>query len=88
MNAGGIINVASEIGMPYNAERAREQTERIYETIQRVCEISGKEEIPTSQAADRLAEDRLASGEGHQEDAPAKPGGVKCWRAVRLLLYI
>jgi len=61
INAGGVINVSAEIGMPYNPERAREKTERIYEIMGRVIEISKQEEIPTGQAADRLAEERLAS---------------------------
>ena len=61
INSGGIINVEAEIGSAYNADRARERTERIYETVARVIEISKREEIPTSQAADRLAQERLAS---------------------------
>ena len=61
INAGGIINVEAEIGSTYNPDRARERTERIYETMARVIAISKQEEIPTSKAADRLAEERLAS---------------------------
>jgi len=61
INSGGIINVSSEIGSPYNADRAREKTERIYEIIGRVIDIAKREEIPTAQAADRMAEARLAS---------------------------
>ena len=61
VNAGGIINAAAELGMPYNSDRAREQTERIYEIMDRVIQLSKKEEIPTAKAADRLAEERLAS---------------------------
>ena len=60
INAGGIINVAAEIGAPYSPERAREKTERIYEIMTRVIETSKREEIPTSLAADRLAEERIA----------------------------
>ena len=61
LNSGGIINVSAEIGGPYNADRAREKTERIYEIMGRVIEISQSQEIPTSLAADRLAEQRLNS---------------------------
>ncbi|PKB78328.1 MAG: leucine dehydrogenase [SAR202 cluster bacterium Io17-Chloro-G9] len=61
LNSGGIINVSAEIGGPYNADRAREKTERIYEIIGRVIEISQSQEVPTSLAADRMAEQRLAS---------------------------
>ncbi len=45
----------------YNPDRAREKTERIYEIMERIIQISKQEEIATAQAADRMAEDRLAS---------------------------
>lgn len=64
VNSGGIINVESELGGEYNPERAREKTERIYDIIAQVIAISKREEIPTSKAADRLAEDRLSSVRG------------------------
>lgn len=61
VNAGGIINASAEIGSPYNSDRARENTERIYEIMGRVIKISKDEEIPTSQAADSLVRQRLES---------------------------
>ena len=61
INAGGIINLSAEIGSPYNADRAREKTERIYELMGRVIQVSRREEISTARAADRIAEERLAS---------------------------
>ena len=61
INAGGIINASAEIGTPYNPDRAREKTERIYEIMGRVAQISESEEIPTSQAADRMVKERLES---------------------------
>lgn len=61
INAGGIINVEAEIGAPYNPDRAREKTERIYNIMGRVIEISKREEIPTAEAADKMAEERIAS---------------------------
>jgi len=61
INAGGIINAAAEIGMHYSRDAAREKTERIYEIMGRVIQVSKTEEIPTARAADRLAEERLAS---------------------------
>ena len=61
INAGGIINLSAEIGMPYNPDRAREKTERIYDTMARIIQISKSEEIATAQVADRMAEHRLAS---------------------------
>ena len=64
VNAGGIINVSAEVGVAYNPDLAREKTERIYEVMERVIHTSKREEIPTFMAADRLAEDRLASVRG------------------------
>lgn len=61
INAGGIINAAAEVGMAYNADRAREKTERIYDIMGRVIQLSKSQEVPTSWAADRLAEERIAS---------------------------
>ena len=61
INAGGIINVSAEIGAAYNPDRAREKTERIYEIMGRVIDISKNQEIPTSQAADRMVGQRLKS---------------------------
>ena len=60
INAGGIINAAAEIGQPYNPERSRQQTERIYEQMSAVLTTSRKKEISTAHAADMLAEARLA----------------------------
>ena len=64
INAGGVINVSAEVGMAYNPELAREKTERIYEIMERVIATARDEEIPTAQAADRLAEQRLAAVRG------------------------
>ena len=61
VNSGGIINVEAELGGHYSPERAREKTERIYEITGRVIDMARREEIPTYRAADRLAEERLAS---------------------------
>jgi leucine dehydrogenase len=61
VNSGGIINAEAELGRLYSPERAREKTERIYEITGRVIDMARREEIPTYRAADRLAEERLAS---------------------------
>lgn len=61
INAGGIINAAAEIGQPYNPDRSRQQTERIYEQMAAVLTTSSKKEMSTARAADLLAEKRLAS---------------------------
>ena len=64
LNSGGIVNVESEISGIYNADRAREKTERVYEIMERVISISKSDEIPTAKAADRMAEERLKSVRG------------------------
>ena len=60
INAGGVINVADEL-YGYNRERALKRVETIYDTIAKVIEISKRDGIPTYVAADRLAEERIAS---------------------------
>ncbi|HEV8538014.1 MAG TPA: Glu/Leu/Phe/Val dehydrogenase [Bacteroidota bacterium] len=58
INAGGLISVANELeGYPH--ERALKQAEGIYDTIRRIFEIAKKEEIPTYEASNRLAEERI-----------------------------
>ena len=59
INAGGIINASCEVGMPYDEALARQKTEGIYNTIQRVLRKSTSDDITTAQAADLLAEQRL-----------------------------
>ncbi|WP_339228070.1 Glu/Leu/Phe/Val dehydrogenase [Oceanobacillus sp. FSL K6-2867] len=60
INAGGVINVADEL-MGYNAERAMKKVETIYDNLERVFEISKRDNIPTYLAADRMAEERIES---------------------------
>jgi leucine dehydrogenase len=61
INAGGIINAANELDGVYRPERAREVTERIFETTSRVIATSREEGVPTYVAANRLAERRIES---------------------------
>ena len=61
INAGGIINVASELDGVYRPERARELTERIYDTVGQVISTAREDGIPTYLAADLMAERRLDS---------------------------
>jgi len=61
VNAGGIINAEAEIGSPYNIDRARERTERIYDIMENVIDLSKNKNIATYEAADLMAEERLAS---------------------------
>ncbi|QKS70977.1 Glu/Leu/Phe/Val dehydrogenase [Paenalkalicoccus suaedae] len=58
INSGGVINVADEL-LGYNRERAMKKVETIYDSIDRVIEISKRDSIPTYKAADRLAEERI-----------------------------
>jgi leucine dehydrogenase len=58
INAGGVINVADELH-GYNRERALKKVETIYANIEKVIEISKRDQIPTYLAADRLAEERI-----------------------------
>lgn len=58
INAGGVINVADEL-YGYNRERALKKVELIYNNIEKVIEISKRDNIPTYLAADRMAEERI-----------------------------
>lgn len=60
INAGGVINVADEL-VGYNSERAMKKVETIYDNLERVFEISRRDNIPTYVAADRMAEERIQS---------------------------
>ncbi|HEY8166837.1 MAG TPA: Glu/Leu/Phe/Val dehydrogenase [Gemmatimonadaceae bacterium] len=59
-NAGGVINVYGEVA-GWDAKRALRKADDIYDTVLRVYEIARTERIPTYEAADRLAEERLGS---------------------------
>ena len=59
INGGGLINVNAELH-GWSLERARNKAGEIYDTILRVFEIATEEKIPSYQAADRLAEERIA----------------------------
>ncbi|MBS0215552.1 MAG: Glu/Leu/Phe/Val dehydrogenase [Proteobacteria bacterium] len=58
VNAGGVMNVSLEID-GYNRERAMRMMRTIYHNLGRIYEISERDGIPTYQAADRLAEERI-----------------------------
>lgn len=60
VNAGGVMNVSLEID-GYNRERAMRMMRTIYHNLTRIFEISERDGIPTYQAADRLAEERIAT---------------------------
>ena len=57
-NAGGVINVYGEVE-GWDAQHALDKADDIYDTILRVFEIAEAYKIPTYEAADRVAEQRL-----------------------------
>jgi len=59
-NAGGVINVYGEVE-GWDAQRALDKADDIYDTVLRVFEIAEAYRIPTYEAADRVAEQRLAA---------------------------
>ena len=59
-NAGGVINVYSELA-GWSRERALRKADEIYHTTANVFEIAEQDGIPTYRAADRVAERRIAS---------------------------
>lgn len=60
INAGGVINVAEELA-GYNRQRALNKVKSIYKILETVFEISRQKNIPTSIAANELAEKRIKS---------------------------
>src|SRR5699024_9171471 len=60
INSGGVINVADEM-IGYNEERALNKVKMIYNQLEKVFDISREEKIPTSLAADKMAEQRIAA---------------------------
>ena len=59
VNAGGLMNVSIELE-GYNRERAMRMTRNIYYGIKKIFDIAERDNIPTWQAADRMAEERIA----------------------------
>ncbi|MGI8497649.1 MAG: Leu/Phe/Val dehydrogenase [Gemmatimonadaceae bacterium] len=57
-NAGGVINVYSELA-GWDSVRSLRKADEIYHTVLGVFEIAKKEGMPTYRAADRLAERRI-----------------------------
>jgi leucine dehydrogenase len=57
-NAGGVINVYSELA-GWTSARAFRKADEIYDTVLKVFAIAKSDQIPTYLAADRLAEQRI-----------------------------
>ena len=62
-NAGGLINVYNELG-GYDRERAMHMARGIYANMLRVFELSRAESLPSSRAAERVAEERIHGIQG------------------------
>ena len=60
INSGGVINVSDEL-QGYQRERVFKRVESIYDILDNVFTISKEQQIPTSLAADRMAEGRIES---------------------------
>lgn len=60
INGGGLINVYGERN-GWTLEQAKVKAGEIYQTLLRIYAIAKRDGIPTYQAADRLAEERIAS---------------------------
>jgi leucine dehydrogenase len=57
-NAGGVINVYSELA-GWSSARAFRKADEIYDTVLKVFQIAKSDRVPTYVAADRLAEQRI-----------------------------
>jgi leucine dehydrogenase len=60
VNAGGLINVYSEL-TGYNRETAMRTARGLFEKTTRIFELAREHGIPSAAAGDRVAEDRIAS---------------------------
>lgn len=58
INAGGLLNVSVELE-GYHREKATELVSGIYETMMNIYRLAEKQDLPTNEAADRLAEERI-----------------------------
>lgn len=63
INAGGLINVYGELEA-WPMERAKRKAAEIYDAILKIFAIAGRDRIPSFQAADRMAEERIAAVRG------------------------
>lgn len=60
INAGGAINVYEEMH-GYDKDRAMGRASAIYDAVKKVIQISKENDIPTSEAAEKMAKDRIAA---------------------------
>ncbi|MGY6553021.1 MAG: Glu/Leu/Phe/Val dehydrogenase dimerization domain-containing protein [Wenzhouxiangella sp.] len=60
VNAGGLMNVSIEFE-GYNRERAKRMMRTIYYNVSKIFQIAQRDKIPSWKAADRMAEERIAT---------------------------
>ncbi|NIP77886.1 MAG: leucine dehydrogenase [Gemmatimonadetes bacterium] len=58
INAGGLINVYGELN-GWTPERSKRKAGEIYDTLEQLFELAEEHGLPTSEAADRVAERRI-----------------------------
>jgi leucine dehydrogenase len=58
INAGGLINVCSELA-DWSTDRSKRKAGEIYQTLLEVFELAREEKLTTADAADRIAERRI-----------------------------
>lgn len=63
INSGGLINVYGELEH-WPQERAKRKAQEIYDVILKIFAIAERDGIPSFQAADRVAEERIAAVTG------------------------
>jgi leucine dehydrogenase len=71
-NAGGVINVYSEL-TGWSRDRALRKADEIYETVLSVFKFARDQRIPTYKAADRVAEQRIRAVRGMIRTWPQYP---------------
>jgi leucine dehydrogenase len=61
-NAGGVINIYEEaMGLSYDRDAAFARVQRIHRTMLEIFDIAEAKGITTAEAADHLAQDRIAA---------------------------
>jgi len=71
-NAGGVINVYSEL-TGWSRERSLRKADEIYDTVLSVFRLAKDTNIPTYKAADRVAEQRISAVRGMIQTWPKFP---------------
>ncbi len=71
-NAGGVINVSGEL-TGWSRERSLRKADEIYQTVLSVFRLALEADIPTYQAADRVAEQRILAVRGMIRTWPQYP---------------